>query len=116
MNARPAATSRLRHLIASIIIVVAGSSAARAADEPPAGPPAPSKEMRAQMAALHEKMAACLRSDKAFAECRDEMHKNCRDMMGEQGCPMMSNGMGMGMGMGMQNRMQPCPAPKPDDK
>jgi hypothetical protein len=40
------------------------------------------------------------------------MHKNCRDMMGEQGCPMMSNG----MGMGMQNRMQPCPAPKPDDK
>jgi hypothetical protein len=42
------------------------------------------------------------------------MHKNCRDMMGEQGCPMM--GKGMGMGMGMQNRMEPCPAPKPDDK
>jgi hypothetical protein len=62
------------------------------------------------MAALHEKMAACLRSDKALAECRDEMQKNCRDMMGEQGCPM------MGKGMGMQNRMEACPAPKPDDK
>jgi hypothetical protein len=53
--------------------------------------------VREQMAAAHEKMAACLRSDQAFAACRDEMWKNCQEMMGEQGCPM--------MGIGMQDHM-----------
>lgn len=49
---------------------------------------APTKEMRATMAAAHEKMAACLRSDKAMAVCHEEMRKNA-PMMHEQGCPMM---------------------------
>lgn len=58
--------------------------------------PAPSKDVREKMAAVHDKMAACLRSDKSFAECRGEMRQNCTATMGEQGCPMMGMGMGMG--------------------
>jgi hypothetical protein len=44
------------------------------------------------MAALHEQMAACLRSDKSIADCRDEMRKNCQTTVGSQGCPMMGMG------------------------
>ena len=107
MSTRRASNTLLRNLIASMMI--AGASSVLAADEPPAVPPAPSKEMREQMAAVHEKMAACLRSDKAFADCRDEVQKNCREMMGQQACPM--------MGMGMQDRMmKQCPPGTPDGK
>ena len=109
MSTRRAANTLLRNLIASMMI--AGATAVFAADEPPAPPSAPSKETREQMAAVHEEMAACLRSDKAFAACRDEMQKSCREMMGEQACPM------MGMGMGMQDRvMKPGPPVTPDGK
>jgi hypothetical protein len=76
-------------LIASAI--AAGAGAVLAADQAPAT--APTKQQREQMAALHEKMAACLRSDKDIAVCRDEMHSNCRAMMGGQDCPMMGTGM-----------------------
>jgi hypothetical protein len=62
------------------------------------------------MAALHEQMAACLRSDKSIADCQTEMMKSCRDTMGTQACPMMGMGHGMGMGNGM---MQPPPAKAP---
>lgn len=109
MTTRRASNTFLRNLIVSMMI--AGANAVFAADEPPAPPPAPSKEMREQMAAMHERMAACLRSDKAIAACRDEMQKNCREKMGEQACPM------MGMGMGMQDRMmKQCPPGTPDGK
>jgi hypothetical protein len=88
-------------------MMIAGVNAVFAADEPPAPPPAHSKEMREQMATVHEKMAACLRSDKGFADCRDEMQKNCSEMMGQQACPM--------MGMGIQDRMmKQCPPATPD--
>jgi hypothetical protein len=80
-------------LIASMLI----SAASLAADTAPAGPPEPSKEMRAKMATLHEQMAACLRSDKSFSDCRREMMKGCQQLMGEHGCPM--------MGMGGHNQM-----------
>jgi hypothetical protein len=80
-------------LIASMLI----SAASLAADTAPAGPPEPSKEMRAKMATLHEQMAACLRSDKSFSDCRREMMKDCQQLMGEHGCPM--------MGMGGHNQM-----------
>jgi hypothetical protein len=53
------------------------------------------------MAHLHEQMAACLRSDKAFAECRTRMQTACHSAMGAQ-CPMM-------MGPGMQKHMQKPP-------
>ncbi len=60
----------------------------------------PTAEQRQKMADLHEKMATCLRSDRAFPECRQEMMKNCGTTMGKAGCPMMGSGMGPGMGPG----------------
>jgi hypothetical protein len=63
----------------------------------PKAPPTPTKEMRQKMAAAHEKMAACLRSETAFAECRAQMQKQCQQTMGEQECSMMMMGHGMGM-------------------
>jgi hypothetical protein len=68
------------------------SAIALAADNAPVGPPEPSKEMRAKMATIHEQMAACLRSDKSFSDCRSEMMKGCQQLMGERGCPMMGMG------------------------
>jgi hypothetical protein len=74
-------------------IVLAGATFAYAADQPaPSAPPAPSKEMREKMATLHERMAACLRSDKPIAECHTEMRKNCQELMGKDGCPRMGMG------------------------
>jgi len=46
-----------------------------------------SKDQRAKMAEMHDKMAACLRSDRAMKDCHDEMKttcdadQNCKDMM-----------------------------------
>jgi hypothetical protein len=52
---------------------------------------APSKQAREQMAQLHEKMAACLRSDRALTDCRSEMMRDCRavkDGKSQHGCSM----------------------------
>jgi hypothetical protein len=85
------------------------ASAALSADEASPSPSAPSKEMRAQMASVHERMAACLRSDKAFVDCRSDMMKNCREVVGERGCPM--------MGVSMhRHMMERSPATSPKDK
>jgi hypothetical protein len=103
MSKRLNSSAWIRILFASMWM--AGASALFAADEPPATPSKPSKEQRERMAALHEKMAACLRSDKEFSVCRDEMRKSCQAMSGEQGCPM----------MGMEHgRMGPPPERKPE--
>lgn len=48
----------------------------------------PSKEVRAKMATMHEQMAACLKSDKKFSECHDQMMSSC-PMMKDGKCPMM---------------------------
>jgi hypothetical protein len=82
------------------IVLLSGSATALAA-EPTAAPSTPSKEMRENMATIHERMAACLRSDKPFAECRQAMQQSCSNMMGGQGCPM--------MGMGQRGRMMTPP-------
>ncbi len=82
--------------IASLLFIAAGSGVI-AADAPTS---APSKQMREQMATLHEQMAACLRSDKSMSECRTQMMSSCQSIMGSQGCRM-ATGMGMGMGGGM---------------
>ena len=50
-------------------------------------------EQRAKMADAHEKMAACLRSNRPLGECHDEMMKSCQETMGTGACPMMG-GMG----------------------
>lgn len=57
-------------------------------------------EQRQDMAAVHEKMAACLRSDKPFEDCQKEMMQSCHSMMGNGGCPMMGQ---MGKMRGMMN-------------
>lgn len=103
----PGMSSFIRILVGLMMIAVGGT--ALGADEPPGPPATPSKAQREQMAQLHEKMAACLRSDKDFAVCRDEMHSSCRDMMGEQACPMMGGGM-------HDQMMKNPPPPKPENK
>lgn len=61
----------------------------------------PTKEQREKMAESHEKMAECLKSDKAFEDCRGEMMKSCEEHMGKDGCPMMGHGHGKGKHHGM---------------
>ena len=50
-----------------------------------------SKEQREKMAVSHDKMAACLRSDKTMKQCHDEMRKACEAEMGPDACPMMDH-------------------------
>ena len=100
MNTPRTSNRWVRLTITAMLLAAAG--AALAADAP-AATQTLSKEMRDKMAAVHEKMAGCLRSDKPFVDCRAEMQQTCKTMMGEQGCPM------MGMGMGMQDRMKKTP-------
>jgi K+-sensing histidine kinase KdpD len=56
-------------------------------------------EMHKKMADIHAKMAACLASDKAPSQCRQEMLDACSTNFGGS-CPMMGK-MGSGQGMGM---------------
>jgi hypothetical protein len=103
MSIRAPTAILVRYLVASFVMVCGASGVAHGQ---PAGAPQLSKEQREHMAIVHEKMAACLRSDKDIASCRDEMSKHCRELMGEQACPM----------MGMGNRMmQHGPPDLPDD-
>ena len=51
--------------------------------------PTMTAEQRQKMADAHDKMAACLRSDKPLGDCREEMMKACKEGMGKDGCPMM---------------------------
>lgn len=80
-------------LTALLALSLTGPAQTLAAEEKA---PVPTKEVREKMAAAHEKMAACLRTETPFAECRTQMQKQCQQTMGEQGCSMM---MGRGMGM-----------------
>ena len=91
------------------LLALAATLTASAGDVPAAAQQAtPTKEMRAQMATVHEQMAACLRSDKPITECRTEMMKSCQKLMGTQGCSMMGMDQGaMGKHGGM---MQSQPA------
>jgi len=57
----------------AVLLCSAGS--ALATEPPPDTRPPPTKEMREKMAEAHEKMAACLRSDRPIDECHDEMKK-----------------------------------------
>jgi hypothetical protein len=80
-----------RNALTTLIISVVGT-VALAASPPTTTPAGPSKDTREKMAVLHEQMAACLRSDKSIADCRDEMRKTCQTTVGAQGCPMMGMG------------------------
>jgi len=48
-------------------------------------------EMRESAAQIHEQMAACLRMDKPFIICRQEMKSACIKLMGEGPCKMNEN-------------------------
>jgi hypothetical protein len=63
-----------------------------AADSKP-GMAEPGKEQREKMALVHEKLAACLRSDRSFADCHREMQSSHAEAMGEEHCPMMEHKM-----------------------
>lgn len=55
----------------------------------------PTPEKRTKMAERHEKMAACLRSDKPLSECQTEMRAQCeQDGMSPADCPMGGKGPG----------------------
>jgi len=83
----------------------------------PEKPSDPSPQARQQMAAVHQKMAECLRSERPIAACRAEMMKSRHEMMGDLGCPMMgSTGGGMGPGMMGGGMMQGGPAPEAPKK
>ena len=88
MPIRHTAPALLSGLVAPVLL----TGIALGADAP-ASRPEPSKEMRQKMATLHEQMAACLRSDKALADCRTEMMKGCQEQMGPDGCGMMGGAM-----------------------
>jgi len=53
-------------------------------------------EQRDKLASVHEKMATCLRSDKSISDCRVELKKNCKDVMGKEGCPITGDMAGIG--------------------
>jgi len=75
-----------RATLASVIIMAcAGSTLAADGTKPEC--PTPTKEIRERMAAEHEQMAACLRSNKALTQCRTEMAKNHQEVTREMGCP-----------------------------
>jgi hypothetical protein len=62
------------------------------------------KEQREKMAEAHEKMASCLRSDKPWQACHEEMRKDCQENMGDNNCPMWGKGWGPGMKRGRMSQ------------
>ena len=105
MNSVKTPTRAVFVFAACAIALVMGAGAASAVDAPMPAHAVPTKEMREQMATLHEKMAVCLRSDKAVAVCHEEMMKACHTTMGEKECPMM----GMHDHMGKDHTMGTMP-------
>jgi hypothetical protein len=89
MHTRRTSVALRSTLAACTIALAISTGAAIAADAPQPAHTAPSKEMREKMATMHDKMAACLRSEKAVDTCHAEMMKACKESMGEKGCPMM---------------------------
>ena len=93
---RPSAGNPLTRLSLAAALFIAGVAAACAADAP-LSPAAPTMEMRARMATIHDQMAACLRSEKPVADCRAEMMASCEAIHpGGKGCQ---------MGTGQRGRM-----------
>lgn len=78
-----------KSIVATLAVILGSMSIAFAADPPSPAPTGPSKEAREKMAAFHEQLAACLRSDKPIAECHKEAMKHRHEMMSKEGCPMM---------------------------
>ncbi|HYM42874.1 MAG TPA: hypothetical protein VET46_08965 [Steroidobacteraceae bacterium] len=89
MNTR---ASRLRLVpVLTALAAILCTGAALAAEPPSPTHPALSKEQREKMAAIHEQMAKCLRSDKPVADCHREAMQSCEATMGKDVCPMMGH-------------------------
>jgi hypothetical protein len=61
--------------IACLLALAATAGVALSAEPEHMDHPAVTREMRAKMAAAHEQMAACLKSDRPIMECHAEMMK-----------------------------------------
>jgi hypothetical protein len=73
---------RARSTLIACGVALLWAAGSALADEPQHDTrPPPTKEQREKMAEAHEKMAACLRSDKAIEECHAEMMKEHDAMM-----------------------------------
>jgi hypothetical protein len=80
MNVRRIASTRGALIACGAALLCAAGTVL--ADEPARGTHPPvTKEQREEMAQAHEKMAACLRSDRAIEECHSEMMKSHDAMM-----------------------------------
>lgn len=77
----------IRQTLLAAFIALACASGALASATAKHECPDPSKEDREKMAAAHEQMAACLRSDKPAMECHKELAKSQHQMMQMMGCP-----------------------------
>ena len=71
------------------ILIIASSVVALGADKSKHMGMELTTEQRQTMAATHEKMATCMRSDTPMDECRSDMMKSCTETMGKDGCHMM---------------------------
>jgi hypothetical protein len=78
----------IRSIVVIAAIAMSWGITARAVEptEPASG--AEPQQSREQMARAHEKMAACLRSERPLAECRAEMMHTCKAAKAKQGCEM----------------------------
>src|SRR5690349_8902146 len=84
----------MRNTVLALCVVGAlGTTAFAQGTQAPKGPTM-TTEQRQKMADAHEKMAACLRSDRPVPDCHDELMKSCKDAMGATTCPMMGGGIG----------------------
>ena len=66
----------MKTLLALTTLLILSAPSAFACDDCD-GKDTASKEDRAKMAEMHQKMADCLKSDKPMDECKKEMHKSC---------------------------------------
>lgn len=75
-------------ILTSMIFAMSAIQVSAADNKSKKDRPAPTAEEREKMAATHEKMAQCLRSDKPMKDCHEEMAKACKENMGGKGCMM----------------------------
>jgi hypothetical protein len=73
-NVRRMSALRAAYLACGAVLLCSAGSVLATEPEHDTRPP-PTKEMREKMAAAHEKIAACLRSDRPIDECHAEMKK-----------------------------------------
>jgi hypothetical protein len=87
----------------TLTVLLLGAVAGANAQTPTAQPEI-SKDTREKMAALHEQMASCLRSDKSVADCHSEVLKSCKEQLETDSCPL------LGLGHATDHHMHPMGA------